>query len=292
MSKIKNSGQFAFVWLPGFALFASLSCGGVAGAAPIFAGGQTNSLSIPTVSNVVDNGTPGLGVDDVVYGVLNVDNVRAGGSELWNANNVTGIAPIDSFSGYYVAKITSISAFPATSPFAAVVTLGPAAADPNGQFGAAQLASGAMFNLYVDDGAAASAAEMNGPVSDDIAKATDGKFWASLGIANSDAYWSALILKDGTIFSSGGLDFIDNATGMTFGKSSDPACPTCAPVDVHFSTVATDNGDQAIWRYAGSNSVTAIPIAGNTSSAVPEPGTLALLAFGGLWFASRLRRPL
>lgn len=255
-------------------------------AAPVFLGGQTNTLAVPAVQNLVDMGTSGFGVQDIVYGILNVDNVRSEGIELWNANNVTGIVPIDAFSGYYVAEIKSVFAgFAVDDPFAALITLGPAASDPNGKFSAAELASGAAFKLYIDNGATASPYEVDGSVSDDIAKATDGQFWASLGFSDSNAYWTALVLKDGTIYGAGGINFMNNATGMTFQKISDPSCPTCGPVDVTFATVAIDNG-QGIWRYSGSNAVNLLP-----AVTVPEPGTLSLLALGGLWLSARRRKP-
>lgn len=250
-------------------------------AAPVFSGGQTNTLAVPAVQNIVDRGTPGFGVQDILYGILNVDNVRAEGVELWNANNVAGM-PIDAFSGYYVAEIKSVFAgFAVDDPFAAFITLGPAASDPNGKFSAAELASGAAFKLYIDSGATATPYEVDGSVSDDIGKATDGQFWVSLGFSDSNAYWTALLLKDGTIYGAGGINLMANATGMTFQKISDPSCPTCGPVDVTFAAVAIDNGE-GIWRYSGSTAANLLP-----AVTVPEPGTLSLLALGGLWFAAR-----
>lgn len=251
-------------------------------AAPLFAGGQTNTLAVPSAQNLIDKGAPGFGVQDILYGVLNVDNIRSETAELWNANNVTS-APIDAFSGYYVAEIKTVfTGFAADEPFAAVVTLGPAASDPNGKFSASELAAGAAFKLYVDDGAAATPYEVDGSIADDITKATDGQLWASLGFTGTDAYWSALILKDGSIFGAGGVNFINNATGMTFDKVVDSTCTTCGPVDAYFSTVAIDNGS-GIWRYSGSTGVNLAP------ASVPEPGTLALLGLGTLLLSLRRR---
>lgn len=249
--------------------------------APMFAGGINNTLTVTAVQNLVDNGAPGLSAQDLFYGILSVDNIHAGGTEIWDARNVAGM-PVDSFSGYYVAEVKSVfTAFPTSSPFAAAVTLGAAPADPNGKFSAAELAAGTAFKLYIDSGATATPFETNGSVLDDIAKATDGIFWGSLGFSGGNEYWSALVLKNGQIQGRGGIDFIANATGMPFNPITDPGCSTCLPTDVYFSTVARDNGPNALWRFGGSNSANLRP------SQVPEPGTLSLLALGGLWFFAR-----
>ena len=252
-----------------------------ANSAPMFADGINNTLTVTAVQNLVDKGAPGLSAQDLFYGILSVDNIHAGGTEMWDARNVTGM-PSDSFSGYYLAEIKSVfTAFPTSSPYAAAVRLGAAPSDPNGQFSAAELAAGTAFKLYLDSGATATAFETNGSVLDDIAKATDGVFWGSLGFSGDNEYWSALVLKNGQIMGRGGIDFIANATGMTFDPITDPACSTCLPTDVYFSTVARDNGPQALWRFGGSNSANLRP------NQVPEPGTLSLLALGGLWLYAR-----
>lgn len=258
---------------------------GAAISAPIFSGGITNTATVTAVQNLVDRGAPGLSAQDLFYGILSVDNIHAGGIELWDARNVTGRLA-DSFSGYYVAEVKTVyTAFPAASPYAAAVALGAASSDPNGKFSAAELAAGTAFKLYVDSGATATTFETNGSVLDDIAKATDGAFWGSLGFSGGNEYWSALVLKNGQILGRGGIDFIVNASGMMFEPIADPACSTCLPTDVYFSTVTRDNGPRAIWRYGGSNSVNLRP------NQVPEPGTLSLLALGGLWlYARRTKR--
>lgn len=270
-------------------------------AAPFFMPGTNNGLTVTAAQNVIDQGTPGLSTQDIFYGILNVDNIRAGGSEIWDAQNVAG-SPIDSFSGYFVAQVTSVfDAFPASSPYAAAVTLGSSSTDPNGKFSASELAAGSAFKFYVDSGPSATAFESNGSVSDDIAKATDGLLWGTLGFSaasdgaigvatapNAHAYWSALILKNGTIFGAGGLDFLVNAAGIDFDVVTDPSCATCGPTDLYFSTVARDNGTRSPWRFGGSSDFTLRP---SQVTTVPEPGTLAILSLGGIAFMARRRKP-
>lgn len=255
-----------------------------ANAAPVFMGGASNTLTVTAVQNLVDQGAPGLSPQDTLYGILSVDNNRASGSEVWDANNVIGM-PIDSFSGYFAAQVTSVfNAFPASSPYAAAVTFGPASTDPNGKLTAAELAAGSVFKLYIDSSVGATPFETNGSISDDVAKATDGVFWGTLGFAGSNAYWSALVLKNGQILGSGGLDFIANATGMEFDSIANPSCSSCATTNLYFSTVVRDIGAQSVWRYGGSNSATFQP------NSIPEPGTLALVSVVGAWFGIRRRR--
>ncbi|MBU1689166.1 MAG: PEP-CTERM sorting domain-containing protein [Gammaproteobacteria bacterium] len=248
---------------------------------------MNNVLTFTTAQNVVDNGTPGTSVGDLFYGILNITNIRAGGIERWDAQNVVGATPIDSFSGYYLAEVKSIyTAFPSSTPYAAAISLGPVSGgvvDPFGKFSASELAAGAMAKLFVDDGATATAFEMNGSVSDDINKATDGTPWGTLGFNDTNNYWNALVFKNGRILGLGGLDFIANATGFGLLPINDPTCPTCAPVDLYFSTVASANSVSGAWQFIGANDGTLHP--------VPEPSIL-FLAFAGLagLFWSRNRR--
>lgn len=246
-------------------------------AGPMLTPGMNNILTFTTAQNVVDVGAQGASVGDLFYGILNVTNVRAGGVERWDAQNVVGSTPIDSFSGYYLAEVKSVyTAFPSSTPYAAAVSLGPvsgSAVDPFGKFSASELAAGAMAKLFVNDSAAATAFEMNGNVSDDINKATDGTPWGTLGFNDTNNYWNALVFKNGSILGLGGLDFIANATGYGLLPIIDPACPTCAPVDLYFSTVASANSVSGAWQFIGANDGTLHP--------VPEPSIL-FLAFAGL----------
>ena len=254
-------------------------------AGPILTPGMNNTLTFTTAQNVVEAGAPGASVGDLFYGILNVTNIRAGGVERWDAQNVVGSTPIDSFSGYYLAEVKSVyNAFPASTPYAAAITLGPVSGsviDPFGKFSASELAAGAMAKLFVDDGATATAFEMNGSFLDDIAKATDGTPWGTLGFNDSNNYWNALVFKNGRILGLGGLDFIANATGYGLLPITDPACPTCAPVDLFFSTVASANGTSVAWQFIGANDGNLRP--------VPEPSILflAFVGFAGMYWSRK-----
>lgn len=245
-------------------------------AGPVLTPGMNNILTFTTAQNIIDAGTPGASVGDLFYGILNVTNVRAGGVERWDAQNVVGSTPIDSFSGYYLAEVKSVyNAFPSSTPYAAAVSLGPVSGsvvDPFGRFSVAELAAGAMAKLFVDDGAAATAFEMNGNALDDVNKATDGTPWGTLGFNGTNNYWNALVFKNGSILGLGGLNFIANAIGYGLLPINDPACPTCAPVDLYFSTIASGSSASGAWQFVGANDATLHP--------VPEPSIL-LLAFAG-----------
>ncbi len=255
--------------------FACLCFGAqVAAASPILAPGATNEANFNVAQNIQDTDHSGaLSVGDLIYGILNVTRISSGGSTLWNANNVPGPG-VDSLSGYYVAAVTSITALP--SPFAASITLGPAASDPNGVLSASDLAAHMAVKLFTDTHTPYQAGTS---VAADIASATDGLLWASLGL--NGGYWSSVLMNNGLIFAGGGLNFISNNTGKNFTPQSNPSCsPGCPPTDFVFSTIATDNGAGQVWRYSGGNN--------GTLETVPEPATPLLLLAGLLgWAASR-----
>jgi hypothetical protein len=235
-------------------------------ALPILAENGVNQFTFNMVQNLHD--TDGNGVanaGDLIYGIFNVTKVSSGGSALWDANNVPGPG-VDSFSGYYLAAITSTTPLPA--PWAASVTLGAASFDPNGVFSASELASHAAVKLFTDN---LTPFETNGSVADDIAKATDGTMWASWGF-DGGGYWNALLMQNGLIFAGGGLNLLANMTGQGFSPLNDPSCTTCAAVDMFFNTVATDNGPNTIWRFTGGNTV--------VLRTVPEPSAIWLAALG------------
>lgn len=265
------------VWLSVLSAAAS----DISQAAPVMVEDALNSLNITSVQNFVDAGSPGFSVGDIFYGVLNIENISSGGVEQWGSRNVLG-NPIDTFTGYYLAQIKSVfTGYPASSPYAAAVTLGAGNTDPNGIFSAAELATGAAFKLYIDNGPGATAFETNGSIADDIAKATDGAFWGTLGFPGSNGYWAALAMKNGVVFGAGGIDSIISADDTRFAMLNDPSCPSCAPVNSYFSTVARDTGVNSTWRFSGNTNAVLQP------SAVPEPNTLSLLALGGLWLSAR-----
>lgn len=237
-------------------------------AAPLFVPGALNQLSISSYQNNVDVDHSGtLSPGDLIYGILNVTKTESGGKPLWDANNVSGPG-VDSFSGYYLAKITSFT--PLASPYAGVVTLGSAVVDPNGIFSTAELASGMFAKLFTDS---VTPFESNGSISDDITKATDGVSWGSLSLMNG--YWSVALMANGVAFGGGGANFALNGSGFNWGAISDPGCSTCLPVQFYFGTVANDAGTGGAWRYIGANTATVSP-----ESTVSEPASVMLMVVG------------
>ena len=255
--------------------FACLGLGSqIAAATPILATGAVNQANFNVSQNILDADRSGsLSVGDLVYGIFNVTRISSGGSTVWNANNVPGPG-VDSLSGYYLGAITTITGLP--SPFAASITLGAAGFDPNGVFSASDLAAHTSAKLFADN---VTPYQSGVSQTSDIAAATDGALWASLGL--NGGYWSAVLLTNGLIFGGGGFNLISNNTGENFAPQSNPACsPTCPPTDFVFTTVATDNGAGQGWRYSGGNN--------GSLSTVPEPAAPLLILAGLLgWAASR-----
>ena len=259
------------------AIVCALACFGFgaqyAAATPILAAGAVNQLNFTLVQNVQDTDHSGtVSAGDLIYGIFNVTRISSGGGTLWNANNVPGPG-VDSLSGYYVAAVSSATPLPA--PWAATVSLGAATSDPNGVFSAADLAAHTVVKLFTDTGTPFNS---SGSVASGIASATDGTFWASLGL--DGGYWDALLFSNGLISSSGGFNFTDNKTGMGVSKRTNPSCVSCPPVDFIFDTIATDNGPGLPWRFSGGNN--------GTLSTIPEPSVILLVMAGMLaWAASQ-----
>lgn len=168
--------------------------GGCLGAGSGPAGWQLTNAGVP---NNVFTG-------DVIVGIFNVQNIDANGGTQWFS------AANDQFTGYFAQEIAAINnglGFnngAGTDPYsgAAVtfdhLTFTNPASDPFGI-----LAAGEMFRLYVDDGGGATAFQSNGGglaglagVLADIGVATDGTFWASLGVG-------ALVTTPGVVDTDG-----------------------------------------------------------------------------------------
>lgn len=205
---------------------------GQVSAAPLFQLGVDNNLGFQAVGNKSGGAT--IAVGDTFYGVVNLQDISAGTTS-WNANNVS--APYDSFSGYFLAKVTNVvtTNVPNIGTFTSV-QLGVATSDPNGVFSAADLSAGTIMKLYTDT---ATRYTTTGPVGSDIAHATDGAFWASLGISGG-GYWGMSVTPSGfgSSGSAGGLNFINNQSGLSYSKVLDDsfACNTSGgcPVDMKF----------------------------------------------------------
>lgn len=263
MSGMNRNFKLVCLWQISVVMLMGLLPASASHALPVFAGGTLNMANFSTVQNWMDaDGNHVLSANDIFYGITSVNSITAGGHTVWNANNVPGPG-VDSFTGYYLAKVRSVTQ---SSPFAPlVVSLGASDIDPNGVFSAADLAAQTFAKLYADS---ATPFEVNGSVVDDIAKATDGTFWGSLGL--SGGYWDAVVFRGGVVFGSGGVNFINNATAWNF--ISDPDCASCQPVQLSFHSVVKDFGANRPWQYVGTNSAAVMP--------VPEPPMYALFGAG------------
>lgn len=204
------------------ALLCACAIAGQASATPVFQLGVDNNMGFQSVANKTNSASV-LAVGDLYYGVINVQDIATGNTS-WNANNVS--APIDSFSGYFLTQVTSVTAttVPGLGTFYSAQLGVATVADPNGIFSATDLAAGTMMKLYTDTGTAYTT---GGPVATDIAHATDGSLWASLGFTSASNYWTLAVAPGGfaaTGSSFGGLNFITNNSGLTWAKVLDTNC--------------------------------------------------------------------
>ncbi len=260
------------------ALFVCLAAG-QASAAPVFTMGVDNSLSFQ--SSINKTGGNAIAVGDLFYGVINIQTISAGPTT-WNANNVS--PPIDSFTGYLLTRVTSVKStvVPSVGTFYNI-QLGVAGSDPNGVFSKSDLDSGAMMKLYTDTTTAYTA---GGPVATDIAHATDGGTpWATLGFTAANNYWTMSTSSRGIGASFGGINMIDNHTGLNWSKVLDTNCTTggCL-VDMKFvSTLAQTAG--GAWQIDLNDPATMHPV-----SPVPLPAAAWLMGSGLLALSGLAKR--
>ncbi len=269
------AGRFGKIAVGILALTGTLASIQTAEAAPVFAYGAVNQTNFGIAQNLVDmDGNGVLSPGDLVYGILNVTRVTSGGSTLWDANNVPGPG-VDSFSGYYLGAVQSVTPLP--NPWTAAVTLGAASIDPNGVMSPADLAAHAVAKLFLDSG---TPFESNGSVADDIAKATDGTPWVTLGF--SGGYWNALGFANGTIIANGGFNALMDPAALPLMAIQDPSCSACPAVDFYFTTVATLGTPGVAWQALGSST---------GAFSVPEPSIMSLGLAGWLaWAVVRGKR--
>ena len=262
------------------ALLCACAAAGQAWAAPVFQLGTDNNLGFQSVGN--KSGTGSFAVGDIIYGVINVQDISTGsgstGTTLWNANNVSSNPPIDSFSGYYLAQVKTVTPITSSAGTFYSVQLGAASSDPNGKFSAADLTAGMMMKLYTDT---ATVYTTGGPVAADIAHATDGAYWGGLGITpTGNGYWNLAVSPSSfsaTSSSFGGLDFINNNSGLSWAKVLDTNCAAssgCA-VDMKFAATFSQSAGGA-WQIDSNDPATLHPVPLPASAWLMGSGMLAL----------------
>lgn len=246
---------------------------GQASAAPVFQLGVDNNLAFQAVGN--KTGGASIAVGDTLYGVVNLQDISSG-TTTWGADNV---APTyDSFSGYFLSKVINITSF--TVPLAGTfssVQMGVATSDPNGIFSAADLAAGTIMKMYTDT---TTPYTTSGPMGTDIANATNGTLWASLGFSGG-GFWDLAVNPAGygTSSSNGGLNFITNSTGLSWNKvvaDSSAGCFGGCLVDMKFVSTFSPTAGGA-WQVNINDPAVVHP--------VPVPAAALLLVSGLAGFA-------
>ena len=259
------------------AAFFSCAVAGQASAAPVFTMGVDNSIGFQSAVN--KTGGSAIAVGDLFYGVINMQTISSGPTT-WNANNVS--PSIDSFTGYMLTRVASVAATATSYGTFYSVQLGVAGSDPNHVFSTSDLASGAMMKLYTDT---TTPYTTGGSVATDIAHATDGTPWATLGFTSASNYWSVATSPLGNA-AFGGINIINNNTGLNWNKVLDTNCTTPGGCLVDMKFVATFNPTTGgAWQIDLNDPATMHPV-----SAVPLPAAVWLMGSGLLALSGLAKR--
>jgi len=262
---------------------ALLCVGAIAGqawAVPVFQLGVDNNMGFQSVAN--KTGSPNsIAAGDLYYGIINVQDISAGTTS-WNANNVA--APIDTFTGYFLTQVKSVTATSTPMGTFYNAQLGVAtSADPNGVLSAAELGSGTVMKLFTDT---STPYTTGGPVATDIAHATDGAMWGSLGFTQAGNYWTVAVSPSGMAASGasfGGLNFINNNSGLSWNKVLDTSCGTgggCLE-DMKFASTFTQAPAGSVWQANVNDPATLNPVPLPAAGWLMGSGLLALIKLSG-----------
>lgn len=132
-----------------------------------------------------------LAVGDHFAGIVNVQNIDVNGATAWD------FGPENQLTGVFAQQVVAI--LPPPDPYdpgqvvEPHIILGPPAVQTfcdGGDCFDTGLSGGEMMAFYHQSGAGTTAFEYNGPMADDVAKATDGAPWLSVGYdAGPDAMY-------------------------------------------------------------------------------------------------------
>jgi hypothetical protein len=251
-------------------------------------------------SDVKDPGYGVVSTGDYFYGILNIQNQKVNGVDVWAQDLGIGLDELDQMSGYFLTTVVSVGVEVGLADPAVHIELGAydGVSDPYGVLSDAEIAAGGVMKLFSDDEALGGAA---GPATQysttdgagvgsfggggDIGNATDGALWATLSVTDNYWYTHAPLVPPnvGQIgWSWWGLDFIVNNTGAAFSLIDDPDETESGNILVEmYGDSKITAGTSPNWDFESDDPAVVV---------TPEPSSLLLLGSGMVLGAGWLRR--